>query len=177
MVMKDICEGRNKSGLYDHMKMLIEKGKEKRDGRVELIYKDGDTIDDEKMVKAMIEMFLGWFILYNYKWRCNTWQKERDCRWWNGIGYICEKEFKRSIKLLKEIKSTNESGMIDEYIKAMGECDSINVRMLNDVLRGGCIPKEWKESRVELLHKGGSKKEWHAMWYTRRFQKRMKDRE
>ena len=28
MVMKKICEGEeNKSGLYDHMKMLIEKGK------------------------------------------------------------------------------------------------------------------------------------------------------
>ena len=27
MVMKIICEGANKSGLYDHMKMLIEKGK------------------------------------------------------------------------------------------------------------------------------------------------------
>ena len=25
MVMKNICEGGNNSGLYDHMKMLIEK--------------------------------------------------------------------------------------------------------------------------------------------------------
>ena len=28
MVMKGICEGGNKSGLFAHMKMLIEKGKE-----------------------------------------------------------------------------------------------------------------------------------------------------
>ena len=33
------------------------------------------------------------------------------------------------------------------------------MRLLNDVLIGGCIPKEWKESRVVLVHKGGSKKE------------------
>ena len=30
---------------------------------------------------------------------------------------------------------------------------------LNDVLSGGCIPKEWKESRRVLVHKRGSKKE------------------
>ena len=34
---------------------------------------------------------------------------------------------------------------------------------LNDVLSGGCIPKEWKESRVVLVHKGGSKKELKIM--------------
>ena len=31
MVMKKICEGENKSGLYDHLNMLIRKGKEKND--------------------------------------------------------------------------------------------------------------------------------------------------
>ena len=30
MVMKKICEGGNKSGLYAHMKMLIEKGKKRQ---------------------------------------------------------------------------------------------------------------------------------------------------
>ena len=30
---------------------------------------------------------------------------------------------------------------------------------MNDVLSGESIPKEWKESRVVLVHKGGSKKE------------------
>ena len=30
MVMKKICEGGNKSGLYDHLKILIRKGKEKK---------------------------------------------------------------------------------------------------------------------------------------------------
>ena len=29
---------------------------------------------------------------------------------------------------------------------------------MNEVLNGGCIPNQWKESRVVLVHKGGSKK-------------------
>ena len=50
--------------------------------------------------------------------------------------------------------------MIDEYIKALGEQDLKNLRVLmNDVLSGKSIPKEWKESGVVLVHKEGSKKE------------------
>ena len=33
MEMKKICEGGNKSGLYAHMKMIIEKGKERSDSK------------------------------------------------------------------------------------------------------------------------------------------------
>ena len=62
--------------------------------------------------------------------------------------------------MMKENKSTDESGMIAEYLKALGERDVHNLRMLlNEVFSGGCIPNEWKESRVVLVHKGGSKKE------------------
>ena len=34
MVMKEICKGGNKIGLYGHMKMFIEKGKEVNDSNV-----------------------------------------------------------------------------------------------------------------------------------------------
>ena len=37
---------------------------------------------------------------------------------WNEVRYICEKELKGAIKLLKENKATDESGMIAEYMKA-----------------------------------------------------------
>ena len=30
---------------------------------------------------------------------------------------------------------------------------------MNDVLSGECIPNKWNESRVVLVHKGGSKKD------------------
>ena len=33
------------------------------------------------------------------------------------------------------------------------------MRLLNDVLMGRCIPKDWMESRVVLVHKGTSKQE------------------
>ena len=49
--MKEICKGENKSGLYGHMKMLIDKGKETNDRNVKLINEEGETIADEKKVK------------------------------------------------------------------------------------------------------------------------------
>ena len=42
MVMKEICKGWNKSGLYGHMKMLIETGKETIDSTVQLMNEEGD---------------------------------------------------------------------------------------------------------------------------------------
>ena len=63
----------------------------------------------------------------------------------NREGFINEKELKKTIKLMKENKTTDESGMIAEYIKALGDQDLNNLmRSLNEVLMGGCIPKEWK---------------------------------
>ena len=61
---------------------------------------------------------------------------------------INEKELKRTIKLMKENKATD------------GDQDLNNLmRLLNDVLMGGCIPKEWKESIIVLVHKGGGEQE------------------
>ena len=57
IVMKEICKGENKSGLYGHMKMLIEKGKESNDSNVQLMNEEGETIADEKKVKDIIEIF------------------------------------------------------------------------------------------------------------------------
>ena len=41
MVMKEICKEGNKNGLYGHMRMLIEKGKEANDSNVQLINEGG----------------------------------------------------------------------------------------------------------------------------------------
>ena len=61
---------------------------------------------------------------------------------------------------MKVNKATDDSGMITEYIKALREQVLKNLRVfMNDVLSGESIPKEWTESRVVLVHKGGSKKE------------------
>ena len=66
MVMKEICKGWNKSGLYGHMKMLIEKGKETN---VKLMNEEGETIADEKKVKDMIANF--WGDLFLFERECN----------------------------------------------------------------------------------------------------------
>ena len=50
---------------------------------------------------------------------------------WN----ISAQELRRVIKMMKENKATDESGMIAEYLKALGEQDVHNLRMLlNEVL-------------------------------------------
>ena len=77
----------------------------------------------------------------------------------NEVWIINDQDLKRAIKLMKVNKATDESGIIVEYINALGEQDFKNLRVLmNDVLSGESIPKEWKESRVVFVHKGGSKK-------------------
>ena len=70
MVMKEICKGGNKSGLYGHMKMLIEKGKEADDSNVQLMNEEGETIAYEEKVKDIIENF--WDDLFERE--CNIWR-------------------------------------------------------------------------------------------------------
>ena len=43
---------------------------------------------------------------------------------------------------------------VNAYVKLIKYVNNLR-RLLNDVLMGGCIPNEWKESRVVLVHKGG----------------------
>ena len=121
MVMKKICEGGNKSGLYVHMKILIEKGKEKNDSKLKLKDEDGESIDDEIMLKAMIENFWGDLFSMNADATHGSKKEIVDGGMRNREGFINEKELKSTIKLIKENKVTYESGMIAEYVKALGD--------------------------------------------------------
>ena len=123
MVIKKICEGGNKSGMYAHMKMLIEKGKETNDSKLKLIDDDGETIDDERIIKAMIEKFWGDLFCMIGDATHGSKKEIVDGGMKNREGFINEKELKRTIKLIKENKATYESGMIAEYIKALGDQD------------------------------------------------------
>ena len=127
MVMKKICEGGNNSGLYAHMKMLIEKGKEKNDCKFKLIDDEGETIDDTMMLKAMIEKFWGDVFSMNVDVTHGSKKGIVDGGMKNR-GFINEKELK-TIKLLKENKATDESGMISEYVKSLGDQDLNNLMM------------------------------------------------
>ena len=109
MVMKKICEGGNKSGLYAHMKMLIEKGKEKNDSKLKLIDDDGETIEDEIMLKAMIEKLWGDLFSMDVDATHGSKKEIVDGGMKNREGFINEKELKRTIKLMKENKATDGS--------------------------------------------------------------------
>ena len=48
------------------------------------------------------------------------------------------------------------SGIISVCLKALEVEEVEKLRgLMNGILNGADIPKEWKESRVKLLHKGG----------------------
>ena len=74
--------------------------------------------------------------------------------------HISMTELENAIKDMKEKKATDESGLIAEYLKALKDGSKEELRMLlNDVIDGGAIPLQWKESRVVLVHKGGDMSE------------------
>ena len=57
---------------------------------------------------------------------------------------------------MKENKDTNQNGVIAEYQKAL-EVENVEElgEMNKGILSGTDIQKEWKESRVKLLHMDG----------------------
>ena len=60
-----------------------------------------------------------------------------------------------AIKKMKENKAADESGEIAEYLKALEVEEVEKLKgLMNSLLNGADIPKERKESRVKLLHKG-----------------------
>ena len=65
----------------------------------------------------------------------------------SGGAECCNKE---------NVKAADESGVIAEYMKALEVEEVEKLRgLMNGILNGADIPKEWKESRVKLLHKDG----------------------
>ena len=85
------------------------------------------------------------------KLKCTAWVKKElvDGGMEKEVWSINDQDLKRAIKLMKVNKATDESGMIAEYIKALGEQDVKNLSVLmNDVLSGESIPKEWKQARA-----------------------------
>ena len=67
-----------------------------------------------------------------------------------------QQEMSVEIKKMKENKAADESEVIAEYLKAL-EVEEVEKQrdMMNEILNGADIPKLWKESRMQLLHKGG----------------------
>ena len=67
-----------------------------------------------------------------------------------------QQEMSVAIKKMKENIAVGKSGVIAEYLKALEVEEVEKLRgLMNGILNGADIPKEWKERRVKLLHKGG----------------------
>ena len=121
---------------------------------------EGEIIADEEKVRDIIENFWGDLLCLKENVTYGVKKELVDGGMKKEVWSINDQDLKRAIKLMKVNKATDESGMITEYIKVLGEHDFKNLSVLmNDVLSGESIPREWKESRVVLVHKGGSKKE------------------
>ena len=71
-----------------------------------------------------------------------------------------QQEMSVAIKKMKENKTANEIGVLAAYKKALEVDEVEKLRgLMNGILNGVDIPKEWKESRLELLHEGGKRDE------------------
>ena len=87
-------------------------------------------------------------------------KKEKNGNGMTSEGQIfSQQEMSVAIKKRKDNIVEDESGVIAEYLKAL-EVEVEKLRgLMNGILNGADIQKEWKESRVKLLHKGGRTEE------------------
>ena len=91
-----------------------------------------------------------------HKWQSDTrgQKKEMIRNAMTSEGQIfSQQEMSVAIKKVKENKAADESGVIAEYLE-VEEVEKLR-GLMNGILNGAVIPKEWRESRMKLLHKGG----------------------
>ena len=63
---------------------------------------------------------------------------------------VSQQEMSVAIKKMKNNKAADGNGGIAEYLKAMDVKEVEKLRdLMNGILNGADIPKEWKESRVK----------------------------
>ena len=71
------------------------------------------------------------------------------------VQIFSQQEMSVAIKKMKDNKAADESGVIAEYLKALEVKEVDKIRgLMNGILNGADVPKEWKDNRVKLLHKG-----------------------
>ena len=107
------------------------------------------------MVKE-IERFSGNLLCTNRKVTLGE-KKEMIGKGMTSEGQIfSQQEMSVAIKKIKDNKAADQSGVITEYLKALEVEEVEKLRgLMNGILNVVDILKEWKESGVKLLHKGG----------------------
>ena len=152
MVMQKLEEDASKKRMFNHIKRLMRKQEEK-DTSIKILNGSGITVNDEQEVVKGVERFWGNMFCTNGKVTLGR-NKEMIGKGMTSEGQIfSQQEMSVAIKKMKENKAADESGVIAEYLKAL-EVEKLR-GLMNGILNGADIPKEWKESRMKLLHKGG----------------------
>ena len=141
--------------MFNHIKRLMRK-QEQRDTSIKFLNGSGIIVSDEQEVVKEVERFWGNLFCTNGKVTLGQ-KKEMIGNGMTSEGQIfSQQEMSVAIKKMKENKAADESGVIAEYLKALEVEEVEKLRgLMNGILNGADIPKEWKESRVKLLHKGG----------------------
>ena len=155
MVMQKLKEDGSKKRMFNHIKRLMRK-QEQKDTSIKILNSSGITVNDEQEVVKEVETFWGNLFCTNGKVTLGQ-KKEMIGNGMTSEGQIfSQQEISVAIKKMKENKAADESGVIAEYLKALEVEEVEKLRgLMNGILNGADIPKEWKESRVKLLHKGG----------------------
>ena len=140
--------------MFNHIKRLMWK-QEQKDTSINILNGSGITVNDEQDVVQ--ERFRGNLFCTNGKGTLGQ-KKEMIGNGIKSEGQIfSQQEMSVAIKKMKENKAADKSGVIAEYLKALEVEEVVKLRGLTNggVLNGADILKEWKESRVKLLRKGG----------------------
>ena len=155
IVMQKLKEDGCKKRMFNHIKKLMRK-QEQKDTSIKFLNGSGITVNDEQEMVKEGEKFWGNLFCPNGKVTLGQ-KKEMIGNGMTSEGLIfSQQEMSVAIKKMKENKVADESGVIAEYLKALEVEEVGKLRgLMNGILNGADIPKEWKESRVKLLHKGG----------------------
>ena len=113
-------------------------------------------MNDEQEVVKEVERFWGNLFCTNGKVTLGQ-KKEMIGNGMTSEGQIySQQDMSVAIKKMNENKAADERGVIAEYLKALELEEVEKLRgLMNGILNGADIPKEWKESRVKSLHMGG----------------------
>ena len=152
MVIQKLKADGSKKRMFNHIKRLMRK-QEQKDTSIKILNGSGITVNDEQEVVKEVE------ILWKFYTNGKVTPAQKREMIGNGMtseGQIfSQQEISVAINKMKENKAEDESGVIAEYLNALEVEEVEKLRgLMNGILNGADI-REWKESRVKLLHKGG----------------------
>ena len=135
LICRTLKEDGSKKMMFNHIKRLMRK-QELKDTSIKLLNSSGITVNNEQEVVKEVERFWGNLFCTTVKVTLGQ-KKEMIGNSMTSEGQIFCQQIAESLKALE----------VEEVEKLRG--------LMNGILNGSDISKEWKESRVKLLHKGG----------------------